>query len=134
MPWAVLLVDDNASIRTSVRSLFNADPDFDVVAEAEHGAEAIEKALAFKPHLIVLDFSMPVMNGLEAAPKLLVHVPTVFIIMLTLFTGNDIEATARAAGIHAFVAKNNAGTHLLPAAHALLDPTRHVLKGMSAGR
>jgi DNA-binding NarL/FixJ family response regulator len=132
MPWAVLLVDDNASIRGLIRGLFDSDPDFQVVAEAEHGVEAIDRAIVFQPHLIVLDFSMPVMNGLEAAPKLLEHLPTTFIIMLTLFTGDDIETTARAAGIHAFVPKNNAGTHLLPAAHALFDPRRPFTMGTSA--
>jgi DNA-binding NarL/FixJ family response regulator len=122
MPWAVLLVDDNSLMRRSVRSLFGAHPDFTVVGEAEHGGEAIDKARLLRPHLVILDFAMPVMNGLEAAPIIFEHLPGVRIIMLTLFSGDRMEASARAAGIHAVVSKNNAATQLISTAYLLLDP------------
>jgi chemotaxis response regulator CheB len=60
-------VDDNAVVRTAVRRLFNSHSDFEVCEEAENGREAIEKAERLKPDLIVLDLSMPVMTGLDAA-------------------------------------------------------------------
>ena len=119
MSVCVLLVDDNAAIRRSIRVLFESDSGFEVAGEAVHGAEAIEKAIELNPHLIVLDFSMPIMNGIEAAPILLKHCPNVCLIMLTLFTGEDVEISAREAGIHAFVPKHKAATHLIPAAQAL---------------
>lgn len=65
---SVLLVDDSAEIRRAVRPLFDSHPTFQVVGEAEHGCEAIEKAASLRPDLIILDLSMPVMNGLEADP------------------------------------------------------------------
>ena len=121
MSWGVLIVDDNALIRNVVRRLFEAEPDFEVIGEAKHGAEAIEKAIALRPNLIILDFSMPIMSGLEAAPMLRKNLPSVFIIMLTLFVGDKMEASAREAGIHALVPKNDAATDLIPAARTLFD-------------
>ena len=121
MPWSVLVVDDNRLVRKGVRRLFEDESDFEVIAEAEHGAEAIEKAVALKPHLIILDFSMPVMNGFEAAPILLAKLPTVIIIMLTLFLGAEMENSARNSGIHGCVPKHQAGTYLIPTARALFD-------------
>lgn len=97
------------------------EANFEVVAEAEHGLEAIEKAKFHKPHLIVLDFQMPVMNGMEAAPKIREHCPHVCIIMLTMFGNEELEAAARAVGVHAFVSKSKAGIQLIPAANALFE-------------
>lgn len=59
----VLLVDDSAAMRNSVRPLFDSHPSFEVCGEAEHGREAVEKAPKLRPDLIILDLSMPVMNG-----------------------------------------------------------------------
>jgi len=121
MPWIVLVADDNALIRKGVTRLFEVESDFEVSGEAEHGAEAIEKALVLKPHLVVLDFSMPVMNGLTAAPILRKRLPEVIIIMLTMFSGEEMETSARNAGIHALVAKHQAATHLIPTARDLFQ-------------
>jgi two-component system, NarL family, nitrate/nitrite response regulator NarL len=63
-------VDDSATIRKAVRPQFDSHPNFEVVGEAEHGCEAVEKAPNLRPDLIVLDLSMPVMNALDAAPLL----------------------------------------------------------------
>ena len=60
-------MDDNGTMRYAVRRLFNSHPKFEVCGEAEHGREAVEKAPNLLPDLIILDHSMPVMNGLEAA-------------------------------------------------------------------
>jgi two-component system, NarL family, nitrate/nitrite response regulator NarL len=115
----VLLVDDSAEIRRAVRPLFDSHPKFRVVGEAEHGREAVDIAPKLQPDLIVLDLSMPVMNGLEAAPLLIKHLPEVWLI---LFTSHDLPELAglyRAAGIHAVVPKHKAATHLIPQAEAL---------------
>jgi two-component system nitrate/nitrite response regulator NarL len=115
----VLLVDDSATVRRAVRPLFDSHPKFRVVGEAEHGREAVEIAPKLQPDLIVLDMSMPVMNGLEAAPLLVKHLPRVWIILFTSYYLPEVERLSRAAGIHAIVPKDKAATHLIPQAEAL---------------
>jgi two-component system, NarL family, nitrate/nitrite response regulator NarL len=116
----VLLVDDSADTRRAVRPLFDSHPKFQVVGEAEHGCEAIEKAARLRPDLIILDLSMPVMNGLEAAPLLIKLLPRVWLILFTSYDLPELELVSRAAGIHAVVPKDKAATHLIPQAEALV--------------
>ena len=72
----VLIVDDSDSVRIAVRALFEAEPGFIVVGEAVNGMDAINKADELAPDLIVLDLSMPIMNGLEAAETLKSNSPS----------------------------------------------------------
>jgi len=67
MAKTVLIVDDNALIRQALCEMFKREADFEVCGEAENGREAIEKAQRLHPDLIVMDLSMPVMNGIDAA-------------------------------------------------------------------
>jgi two-component system, NarL family, nitrate/nitrite response regulator NarL len=116
----VLLVEDNLDIRVAVRRLFNTHPNFVVCGEAEHGREAVEKAPSLRPDLIILDLSMPVMNGLEAAPLLIKILPNVWLILLTAHDGPEVDRLSHVAGIHAVVPKSKASTHLIPRAEALI--------------
>jgi DNA-binding NarL/FixJ family response regulator len=122
MVKGVLLVDDNGLMRQALRRLFNAEPEFEVCGEAENGLEAVEKVETLRPHLVILDYSMPVMNGLEAARHIFKKVPTVFIILFTQYAMEAMEIPARKAGIHAVVHKGQATTHLILTARALFDP------------
>ena len=94
----VLLVDDNATVRMAVRHLFDSHPRFEVVGEAEHGREAVEKAPSFLPDLVVLALSMPVMNGLEAAPLLIKILPNVWIILLTTHEIPEVDRLLQEGG------------------------------------
>ena len=118
----VFLVDDSADIRIAVRRLFHVHPRFEVVGEAEHGREAVEKAPALRPDLIVLDLSMPVMNGLEAAKLLTEILPNVWIILLTAHEFPEVYRLLREAGIHAVVPKSKVVTHLIAQAELLIYP------------
>lgn len=120
----VFLVEDNTDIRKAVRRLFHVHPNFEVVGEAEHGREAVEKAPSLRPDLIVLDLSMPVMNGLDAAPLLLKILPNVWLILFTAHDGPEVQRLSRTAGIHAVVAKSKAATHLIAQAEALVGSVR----------
>jgi len=117
-----MIVDDHAAIRRMVRAMFEAE-DWEV-SDAANGAEAVQRAQAVKPSLIILDLSMPVMNGLDAARRLKVLMPQVPLLMFTNHAGGMIEREARSAGISALVSKSdsNAPTQLLAHAKALLGP------------
>jgi chemotaxis response regulator CheB len=83
LPNCVLLVDDSAIIRRSLRRVFE-QADWEVCGEAENGHEAIEKAKHLNPQVIVLDLSMPLMNGLTAGRILKQMLPAVSLILFTL--------------------------------------------------
>ena len=116
----VLLVDDNAVVRSFVRQLFEFQPDFEISGEAENGRDAVEKAENLKPDLIILDLIMPVMTGLDAAPLLKQLLPDTLIILFTQQEGSEVERLARAAGIDAVVSKSQAASELVLKAQALL--------------
>jgi DNA-binding NarL/FixJ family response regulator len=104
MTKCILLVDDNAVIRHMLRTAFEERSDWEV-GEAQNGRDAIDKAQESKPDLIVLDLSMPVMNGLEAAPLLRQMLPAVPIILFTLHDNETLEREALSVGISAVVSK-----------------------------
>jgi PleD family two-component response regulator len=83
MPKTVLVADDNPTIRKMLCRMFEKEEHYDLCAEAEDGKQAIELALQHRPDLIILDLSMPVMNGLEAAHELKKLMPKVPIILFT---------------------------------------------------
>ena len=116
----VLLVDDNTVVRTLLRKIFEPQPEFEISGEAENGREAVEKAEKLKPDLIILDLTMPVMNGLEAAPLLKQLLPDTPIILFTQHEGSEVERRAQAAGIDAVVPKSEAASELVLKAQALL--------------
>jgi two-component system, chemotaxis family, chemotaxis protein CheY len=116
---AVLVVDDNALIRKALYQVFTAEADFDVCGEARNGKEAIEKAEQAHPDLIVMDLSMPVMNGLQAARVIKRKMPKVRIIMFSAYCDALVEEEARAAGISALVSKAQHVSMLTGKAHSL---------------
>jgi YesN/AraC family two-component response regulator len=86
MVKSVLIADDNALIRQGLCELFSREADFEVCGEAENGRQAIEEAQDLHPDLILLDLSMPVMNGLDAARALTRLMPEVPVIMYSAFS------------------------------------------------
>ena len=96
---SILIVDDNSQIRGLVRTLLEAQADWRVCGEAQNGQEAIDKARQLRPDLIVLDQSMPVMNGLQAASELRKLLPSVRLVMFTSFSSPYLMDAALAAGI-----------------------------------
>ncbi len=122
MAKSVLIVDDVEMIRRAVRELFTSEADFDVCGEAANGQEAIERAQEFHPDLIVLDLSMPVMNGIDAARVLKTLMPAVPLIIFSEYSDVFSEEEARAAGVSALVSKSEHMSVLLEKARALLYP------------
>jgi DNA-binding NarL/FixJ family response regulator len=119
---SVLIVDDNEIIRRGLRELFTSEPDFDVCGEAENGREAIEKAQGLHPDLIVLDLSMPVMNGIDAARVLSRLMPAAPLIIFSEHSDVVSVEEARSAGVSALVSKSDHVSVLVAKARALLYP------------
>ena len=103
-PLRVVLVDDVADIRLLLRMTLEDDPRFDIVAEAADGREAVDKAAALNPDVILLDLMMPVMNGLDAIPLISRGSPETKVIA---YSGSDKEVGDRAValGAVAFIEK-----------------------------
>jgi DNA-binding NarL/FixJ family response regulator len=104
MPKSILIVDDSKMVRGIVRVFLEARG-YAVCGEAGDGVEAIEKARALKPDLIVLDFQMPRMNGIEAASALKGMMPNVPIILFTMYSDSLTKSTTEAVHVDLVVPK-----------------------------
>jgi DNA-binding NarL/FixJ family response regulator len=113
MNLRILIVDDSAAVRRLIREEIDAHTGWAVYGEAENGQQAIEKAEELKPDLIVLDLSMPVMNGLQAAPTLRKLLPSTPIVMFTSFKTNHLRDQALKAGVTVMIEKSNSLTVLV---------------------
>jgi DNA-binding NarL/FixJ family response regulator len=109
----VLIVDDNAYVRKSLRWTIEHELEWQVCGEAANGAEGVSAAAEMKPDIVVLDLSMPVMNGIEAARHLRRLVPRTHLLMFTSYVTPTLEEAARDVGIEAFVAKSDGAVTLL---------------------
>lgn len=103
----VLIVDDHLAMRRAVTRVLQSQPNVEVCGEAENGRVAIDQAQKLKPDLIVLDLSMPVMNGLEAARILRGMMPTIPILMYTSFATSNLAEEALAAGVSRVATKSS---------------------------
>ena len=122
MTKSVLIVDDASAVRQALVRVF-VEGGFEVCGEAESGQAAIEKAQALNPSLIVMDLSMPGMNGIEATRRLRQLLPTAIIIILSDYGGMFPEQEARSLGVGAVVSKAECSSALLYEARELLCQT-----------
>ena len=106
MSYKILIVDDNAIIRQALCNVFTAEADFDICGQAKNGREAIEKAQELQPDLIVMDLSMPVMNGIEAARVLKRMMPRMPLIIFSEYSDVFSEREAHFASVSALVHKS----------------------------
>lgn len=105
MPKRVLIADDSQDMRQLLCRVFEAEEGFEMCAEAVDGADAVSKARTFRPDLIILDLSMPAMNGLVAARIIHRELPGIPIILYTLYAQAIQQDEASAAGIRRVVPK-----------------------------
>jgi DNA-binding NarL/FixJ family response regulator len=117
---SVLIVDDNQMIRKVMRRFFETQPGWNVGGEASDGAGAIQKAAELKPTLILLDFSMQNMNGIEAASVLKKMLPDVCIVVFTMFDDALGSRLVSAVGVDLIVPKSEGLTGLVKAIQRLM--------------
>lgn len=121
MSCTVLIVDDNVHVRKSLRLTIEKELEWRVCGEASNGAEGVSAATRLHPDIVVLDLSMPVMNGIEAARQLKRLIPETHLLMFTSFATPTLEEAARDAGIEAFVPKNEGAILLLQSLRRLVS-------------
>ncbi len=135
MTHRILVVDDHEVVRLGLRTLLSNQPDFVVVDEARSADEAVAKALAHRPDVVVLDIRMPGKSGIEACREIKSQLPEVAILMLTSYAEDEMLFDAISAGAAGYVLKQGRGEDLVNAVRrvaegdALLDPavTQRVL-------
>jgi DNA-binding NarL/FixJ family response regulator len=127
----ILVVDDSPHIRRALRSSIEDRTEW-VVFEAEHGKMAILMLGTHKPHIVLLDLSMPVMNGLEAAKEICKIAPDFPMIMFTMHQGREIVEAAMKAGLkHVFYKSDGFGDHVIDAIKMLLPPLQSESQAVS---
>ena len=115
----VLIADDHGIVRSGIRLLLERQPGIDVVAEAADGVEAVEKALAARPDLVLLDVGMPRMTGLQAAREIRSHLPEARVLMLSMHDDEHYLFEALKAGASGYVLKREADQDLVGAVRAV---------------
>jgi DNA-binding NarL/FixJ family response regulator len=112
----IVIADDHPLFREGIKSVFsNSSESINIVGEAENGEEAYNLVLKLKPEVLILDIEMPLMNGLEAAEKILAEIPHQKIILLTMYKEEDLFNEAITIGVSAYVLKENAVREVIEA-------------------
>lgn len=103
----ILLVDDNSVIRRLLRAFLEANTDWSICGEAENGRVGVEKVIELQPDVVILDFSMPVMNGLDAAREIATIAPSVVMFLFTMHDSDQLRMEAKSVGIREVVPKSD---------------------------
>jgi DNA-binding NarL/FixJ family response regulator len=117
----ILVVDDHDIIRRGLKDLLNARPGWEVCAEAKTGREAVILAEQLKPHIVVLDISMPDLNGLEAARRIHKALPKAGILILTMHFSDQLVREVIEAGARGYILKSDADRDLVTAVDCIAN-------------
>lgn len=123
-------MEDFEPYRTFVKSLLQETPGLQVIWEVADGLQAVERAKELSPDLILMDISLPGINGIEAARRILKFMPESKLVFLTQETAAEVVSEALNLGIFGYVMKSQAESELLPAIEAVLQGTRFVSSGL----
>ncbi len=116
----ILIADDHDVVRQGLRVLFEAEPGkYEVTAEARTGREAVEQAIQLKPDVVILDVSMPEMNGIEATRQIRAAAPKVEVLILTMHQSESMVEELLEAGARGYILKTDASRDVLEAVESL---------------
>jgi DNA-binding NarL/FixJ family response regulator len=121
----ILIADDRESMRSALRTVFVLRPDWEICGEAMDGSETVAKATQLQPDLVLIDFRMHLSDGLAAATELNRIMPSVPIVMYTLYKTDELEAAAKLVGVRCVVAKEDGVQPLLSAIESELAKSRN---------
>jgi len=116
----ILIADDNALVRKLLRIMLEGQKGWLICAEATNGSEAILKAQESKPDAVILDFAMPLLDGLDAAREITRTLPSVPILLFTLYDSPEMTLAAKEAGVSRVLPKTASGLPLIQAVRDLL--------------
>lgn len=116
----ILVADDHEVMRLGIRNLLEAVPQWNICAEASDGKEAVEKVLACAPDIVIMDITMPVMNGLEAAKTISRSRPDIPIILFSLHLSDEMISSLDRRAIRGAVCKGDAARDLVEAVNRVL--------------
>jgi DNA-binding NarL/FixJ family response regulator len=117
----ILIADDHEVVRSGLRAIIETRADWVVGAEANNGRDAIALALKKKPDVAIVDYSMPIMNGLEVSRRIKFHGLRAEVLILTMHESEEILTEVLLAGVRGFLLKSDARSHLIAAVEALLE-------------
>ena len=120
-PLRILIADDHPLMRQGLSTLLGSDPGLEIVGDAKNGAEAVGRALELKPDVIVMDLSMPVMDGVEATKHIHEATPDTKVLILTTYGTSADIARAIEAGASGALVKDAEYDRLVSAIHAVAD-------------
>ncbi len=108
MPLTILVVDDEKVVRSALERLLSHQPEWKIVGQATDGLEAIRKAQELKPDVVIMDVTMPEMNGLEATPEIKKAIPSTEILIFTQHDSSQMIREAQKAGASGYLLKSQA--------------------------
>src|SRR5690348_12421106 len=117
--YRILVADDHEVVRHGLRALLEAQPGWRVCGEAASGREAVAVALNLRPDLAILDIGMPDLNGLDATREILAQVPTMKVLILSLYESEQTVQAVMNSGARGYLLKSDASRDLVRAADAL---------------
>jgi DNA-binding NarL/FixJ family response regulator len=118
-PLRILIVDDHAVVRRGVRSLLESQPGWEIAAEATTGREAVDLARQLQPDIVVMDLSLPELNGLDATRQILKESPRSEVLVLTMHHSEELARNVLQAGARGYVLKSDADQNLIAGVESL---------------
>jgi DNA-binding NarL/FixJ family response regulator len=115
----ILIADDHDVVRSGLRAILEAEHGLEVVGEASTGREAIDQALLLKPDVVIMDYSLPLMNGIEVTRNIRARVPGAEVLIFTMHDTDELIRDALEAGARGFLLKSDARRFLIAAVESL---------------
>lgn len=132
MAVSILIADDHDVIRSGIKNILSAQPEYEVIGEAVNGEDALNKVEGLKPDIILLDISMPRKSGLDIAEQIHHISPETKIVMVTVHKSNVYIMNALKAGVKGYLSKENAAEELLPALNKIISGGIYLTSAVSS--
>jgi DNA-binding NarL/FixJ family response regulator len=127
----IFLADDHTIVRQGLAKLLEGEPDFKVIGEAENGREAVKKVRELKPHVVIMDIAMPLLNGIEATRQIKKTHPDTQIVILSMHSHDRYIRELFSIGASGYLLKDSTGTDIIKAVRAAVNGDTYMSPGIS---